>query len=61
MIDSVFRMFKNYYAQLFLEECKHTVKKIIMLRYITDSVELSSGDEYSEEEKNSDEKNYSEE
>ena len=32
-----------------------------MLRYITDSVELSSGDENSEEETNSDEKNYSEE
>ena len=27
MIDSVFKIGKNYYAQLFLEKCKYIVKK----------------------------------
>ena len=39
MIDSVFRMGKIYYPQVFLEECKCVVKE---KKYILDDVEISS-------------------
>ena len=64
MIDSVFRTGKNYYSQVFVEECK----KKTMSEYITDDIEISSDDsdrEVSAEEdsndKNSDEENFNEE
>ena len=56
LIDSVFRTGKNYYPQVFFEECKYVVKeKKKMLKYITDDIEISS------EEENSDEENYTKE
>ena len=67
MIDSVFRTGKNYYLQLFLEECKHAVKAKKMPKYITDEIEISSGSDREDSveeisnEKNSDEENSSEE
>ena len=42
-------MGKNYYPQVFLEECKYVVKEKIMLKYITDDIEISSDEENSNE------------
>ena len=44
LIDSVFRTSKNYYPQLFLEECKYVIKEKIS-EYITDNIEISSSSE----------------
>ena len=44
MINFVFREDKNYYPQVFLEECKHAVKEKAMPEYITDEIEISSND-----------------
>ena len=38
LVDSVFRTGKNYYPQVFLEECKYVVKKKKMPEYITDDI-----------------------
>ena len=35
LIDSVFRTGKNYYPQVFLEECKYVVKEKMMPKNIT--------------------------
>ena len=53
LIDSVFIIGKNFYHQVFLEECKDVVKGKNMLEYITDELDISSDDS----EENSDEKN----
>ena len=42
LIDSVFKMRKNYYPQVFLEECKYTVKE--KSRYISDDSKNFSDD-----------------
>ena len=63
LIDSVFRTGKNYYPQVFLEECKYVVKEEKIPKYIIEDIEVSSdserenSDEESSDEKNSDEKN----
>ena len=44
MIDSVFRSGKNYYPQVFLEECKLEVKEQKTPVHITDDMEISSND-----------------
>ena len=44
MVDSVFRSGKNYYPQVFLEECKLEVKEQKMPVHITDDMEISSND-----------------
>ena len=44
MIDSVFRAGKNYYPQVFLEECKYVDDEKKMLEYITADIEISSDD-----------------
>ena len=44
MIDFVFKTSKNYYPQVFLEECKYIVKEKKMSEYITDETGSSSGD-----------------
>ena len=41
LADSVFRTGKNYYPQVFLEECKQVVKEKKMHEYITDDIEIS--------------------
>ena len=43
LIDSVFKIGKNYYSQVFLE-CKYIVKEKKMIRYITDDLETFSDD-----------------
>ena len=42
LIDLVFRTDKDYYSQMFLEECKYIIKENEMLKYITNDVEVSS-------------------
>ena len=46
MIGSVFITDKNYYPQVFLEECK----SVVLRKRITDDVKISSDDESSDEE-----------
>ena len=53
LIDSVYKTGKNYYPQLFLEECKYVVKEKKMPEYITDNIEISSN---ASDEENSDNK-----
>ena len=38
LIESVFRMGKNYYSQVFLEECKHIFKEKQVNRHITEEL-----------------------
>ena len=57
LMDSVFRTGKNYYPQVFLEECIYVVKEKKIPKYIIDNVEISSDSD----EENSDEENPSEE
>ena len=42
MLDSIFKTAKNYYLQVFLEECKYVVKEKKIHNYITDDIEISS-------------------
>ena len=58
MIYFVFRTGKNYYPQIFLEECKYFVKEKKMSEYITDDIEISFDDSGRED---SDEENINEE
>ena len=50
MIDPVFKTDKNYYPQVFLEECKYVVKGKKIPEYITKDVEFFSNKENSAEE-----------
>ena len=42
LIDSVFRTGKNYYLQVFSEECNYVAKEKKMPEYIYDELEISS-------------------
>ena len=41
--DSVMRMEKENYPQVYLEECKYKIKKIQMTRFINTELDLDSG------------------
>ena len=41
IIDFVLKKDKNYYSQVFLEECKYIDKEKKMTRYITNDLEIS--------------------
>ena len=41
LIDSVLKMGKNYYLQVFVKECKYTVKEKELTRYINEDLEIS--------------------
>ena len=41
--DSVMRMEKENYLQVYLEECKYKIKKIQMTRFINTELDLDSG------------------
>ena len=60
LIDSGFRTGKNYYPQVFLDECKY-VKEKKMHEYITNYIKLSSDDSDREDSAYSDEGNSNEE
>ena len=56
LIDSVFQTGKNYYPQVFLEECKYIVKEKKIPKYIIDDTEISSdSDRQNSDKENSDE------
>ena len=62
LINSAFRIGKNYYPQVFLEECKYVVKEKEIPKYIIDNIEISSdSDKENSDEKNFDKKNSDEE
>ena len=42
LIDTVFRTGKNYYPQVFLEECKYIVKEKKIHNYFIDDMEVFS-------------------
>ena len=42
MLDSIVKTVKNYYPQVFLEECKYVIKEKKINKYIIDGVEISS-------------------
>ena len=54
LIDSVYKKDKNYYPQVFLEECKYVVKEKKKSKFITGNIENSSDDS---DEENSNEEN----
>ena len=45
MLDSVVKVGKQYYPQVFLEECKYIERKNKMFNYINDDLEMTSSDE----------------
>ena len=51
LIDSVFKMSKNYYLQVFLEECKYFIKEKGVSKHTVEDLEISSdeSDESDEE------------
>ena len=62
LIDSVFRIDKNYYHQVFLKECKYVLKEKKNSKYIIDDIEISSdSDRENSDEENSSENNFDEE
>ena len=58
MIDSVYRRDKNYYPQVFLEECKYIVKEKKISNYITRHINISSDGSDREDSDYSDEENF---
>ena len=56
----MYRKDKNYHPQVFLEECKCVVKEKKMSYYVTDDVNVSSGDSDRENSNYSDEENSNE-
>ena len=42
-IDSIMKMGKKYYQQVYLEECKYKIKKIQIPRFINAELESDSG------------------
>ena len=44
-IDSVMRMDKKYFPQVYLEECKYKIKKIQMPRFVNTELESDSDSE----------------
>ena len=57
MLDSVVKVGKKFYPQVFLEECKYIKRKNKMFNYINDDLEMTSSDDdelYSESDSESD-------
>ena len=48
MLDSVFKVKKNYYPQTLLEECKYEIKKTKIENLINDELEASLSDNETE-------------
>ena len=45
ILDSIIKVGKKYYPQVFLEECKHIKRKNKMMNYTKDDIEITSSDE----------------
>ena len=54
-IDSVMRMDKKYFPQVYLEECKYKIKKIQMSRFISTEIDLNSGSDSESDSESDDE------
>ena len=52
MLDSVIRVSKKYYPQIFLEECKYLIRKNKMENLINNDLDLGSSDETDSESDN---------
>ena len=50
-IDSVMKMDKKNYLQVYLDECKYRVKKVQMSRFINAEIESGSGSDSESESK----------
>ena len=62
MIAYVFRKGKNYYPQMFLEECKYVVKEKRIPNYIDGGIKISSNlDRKNSDKENSDKETFNEE
>ena len=48
ILDSVIRVSKKYYSQMFLDECKYEIKKTKMENLMNDDLDLSSSDDETE-------------
>ena len=58
MLDSVFRTGKNYYLQVFLEECKYVAQGKKIPKYIIGDIEIPlDSDRENSDEKSSDREN----
>ena len=55
VLDFVIRVNKNYYPQTLLEECKYVIRKNKMEKLINDDLDLSSSDNETDNEYDSDE------
>ena len=55
VLDFVIRVSKNYYPQTLLEECKYVIRKNKMEDLINDGLDLSSSDNETDNEYDSDE------
>ena len=55
MLDFVIRVSKKYYPQTLLEECKYQIKKTKMENLINDDLNLSSSDDETDNESDSEE------
>ena len=66
LIDPVFRTGKNYYPEVFLEECKYVIKEKKMAEYITEDIKIycdsnwEDSDKRSSSEENSDKEKFDE-
>ena len=45
MLDSIVKVGKKYYPQVFLEECKYVKRKNKMMNYINGDLKMTSSDE----------------
>ena len=48
ILDPVIRVSKKYYSQMFLDECKYEIKKTKMENLMNDDLDLSSSDDETE-------------
>ena len=55
VLDFVIRVSKNYYPQTLLDECKYVIRKNKMENLINDDLDLSSSDNETDNEYDSDE------
>ena len=66
LIDPVFRTGKNYYPEVFLEECKYVIKEKKIAEYITEDIKIycdsnwEDSDKKSSSEENSDKEKFDE-
>ena len=54
-LDSVLRVSKKYYSQIFLEECKYVIRKNKMENLVNDDLDLISSDNDTNNESDNDE------